>query len=138
MKRLLVSIGILVLLPLLSSVVFSHEDRNNVRLWHGGGSGGDTDIYIEEYPNGTDYVNQDNKRYVFLDNDGKIGPHPKIDCQEAMAECAEALEEAKKSGNPKVTELSLDPDGKPETAIYLNILKPVVKLHLMKRGGNKK
>ena len=129
MKKLFVSVGILV--SLLSSVAFAHEDRNNVRHWHNGGSGGDLDIYIEEYPNGTTWLNQDGKRYVFLDN-GKIGLQPRIDCQEAMAECLEALEAAKKSGEPKKTKTSLYYDGKPESATNLNELKPVVKQHLMK------
>ncbi|MEZ5597847.1 MAG: hypothetical protein R3E84_15915 [Pseudomonadales bacterium] len=41
--------------------------RNNINHWHNNDNGGgqETSIYVEEYPDGTTYVNQDGHRYVW-------------------------------------------------------------------------
>ena len=53
----------------------------------------ETEIHMEVYPDGTTYVNQDDKRYVWPGRDGG-----RIDCQEQPRECRDALQAGSESG----------------------------------------
>lgn len=62
-----------------------------------------TDIHVEEFPNGTIYVNQDDNRFLWpADGSGRI------DCNDDMKECAKHLADGFDSGDPVVTDMSAD------------------------------
>ncbi|MCP5183110.1 MAG: hypothetical protein H6993_04060 [Pseudomonadales bacterium] len=100
--------NILILSGLVAGSAWAHQDQNNINHWHNNDNGGgqETSIYVEEYPDGTTYVNQDGHRYVWPAKGGRL------DCDGAMASCAEALREGKASGEPTKTKLSQEGDSR--------------------------
>jgi hypothetical protein len=120
------------ILTAVSTAAWSHPE--NVRHWHMDGETEDAEIYVESYPNGTDWVNQSGKHYLFH---GSGDDAKRVDCDEGnnMAKCKELLEAAKASGDPAIIKqsLSLSPDGEPETAWYLHDIPNQVRRLLKKQ-----
>ncbi|MEM6476997.1 MAG: hypothetical protein AAF687_12595 [Pseudomonadota bacterium] len=63
----------------------------------------ETKIHVEEYPNGTVWVNQDDGRYLW-----PAGKNERIDCNDNMKECKKHLADAVDSGEPIVTDMAGD------------------------------